>query len=136
MSAIETLMDAVVTLAETTHPYADIVYGSDPPNNGICMIHNGGYSPDIHMDAGRVFSLPVLLNGKHSNQQTLLNALSAIHRKLTCPLDYRALGSEEIQVISIDTTSAPAIIGREQNSQWVCGSSLSIRFYWRNNNGN
>lgn len=136
MSAIETLMDAVMTLAETTHPYADIVYGSDPPINGICMIHNGGYAPDIHMDSGRVFSLPVLLNGKHENQLTVLNALSAIHERLTKPLAYRALGNEEVQIISIETTSAPAVIGREQNNQWVCASSFSIRFYWRYNNGN
>lgn len=135
MSAIETLMDAVTARAETTNPYAPIVYGSDPPYNGICMIHNGGYAPDIHMDAGRVYSLPVLLNGKHENQLTALNALQAIHDELTRPLNWRDLGTEEIQVISIETTSAPTVVGREQNNQWAIGSAFNIRFYWRNQNG-
>ena len=38
---------------------------------------------------------------------------------------------EAVQVINIATTSAPAIIGREQNHQWICGSSFEVSFYWR-----
>lgn len=131
MSYITELMDNIASAAEETRPYATIVYGSDPPLNGICMIQNGGIPADTHLDKGMLVRLPVLLNGKHSNQQTVLEALTAIHTALVKRTSYTDLSTEAVQVINIATTAAPAIIGREQNHQWICGSSFEVSFYWR-----
>lgn len=128
---VDALMNAVVDLAETTNPYAAIVFGSDPPENGICMIQNGGFAPDVHFNKGMVYDLPVLLNGKHTDQSTVLTALSNIHTALTKLTDYSALGNDAIQVVDIETDAFPAVIGREQNNQWDVGSSFRIKFYWR-----
>lgn len=131
MSFIGDLMDKIVTAAETTGPYANIVFGSDPPLNGICMIQNGGYMPEQHLDRNAMFSLPVLLNGKHQNQQTVLDALTAIHAVLVKRDDYNDVSTDDVQVVNITTTAAPSVIGREQNNQWIIGSSFDVYFYWR-----
>lgn len=131
MSFISDIMENVATAAETTTPYAQIVYGSDPPENGICMMQNGGFATEDHLNAGELYTLPVLLNGKHESQQALLDALTAIHVRLTKTHDHTDLGTEDVQVIAVRTTAAPMIVGREQNNQWIAGSSFEIDFYWR-----
>ena len=128
---VQALIEAIANWAQTTGPYAEILFGSDPPENGLCMIQNGGYAPDIHFNAGFIYDLPILLNGKHADQEVLLTTLGAIHELLTKTLDYSGLGSDQIQVVDIWTTAYPMIIGREQNNQWVAGSTLSVKFYWR-----
>lgn len=130
-SPIDKLIQRVTDLAETLDPYAPIVFGSDPPENGICLIQNAGYPEETHLDKGYIFRLPVLLNGKHSDQFTVLGTLTSIHELLTKKLNYADVSDDQIQVINIETTSLPAIIGREQNNQWICGSSFVISFYWR-----
>jgi hypothetical protein len=78
-----------------------------------------------------VYRLPVVLNGKNKNQLTLLSDLIRIHAELTTRLNYQDISTADCQVTDIATTSAPSIIGREQNSQWICGSSFDVSFYWR-----
>ena len=48
---------------EEIEPYATVVFGSDPPNNGICMIQSTGAPTDTHLDKGMVYRVPVVLNG-------------------------------------------------------------------------
>lgn len=112
-------------------PYAPVIFGSDPPENGICMIQSTGAPTDTHLDKGMVYRLPVVLNGKNRNQQTLLSDLTRIHAELTTRTNYSDMSTAECQVTDIATTASPSIIGREQNNQWICGSSLDIYFYWR-----
>lgn len=131
MSFYSDMMDNIAELAEGTEPYADIVYGSDPPEDGICMIPGMGAPNDTHLNKGMIYRLPVVLNGKNADQKKLLDDLTAIHEALTRRLDYSDVSTDDVQVVDIETTALPSIIGREQNSQWVCGSSLDVVFYWR-----
>jgi hypothetical protein len=124
-------MDKIATAADTLGLYATIVYGSDPPENGICMIQAAGAPTEKHLDANMLYHLSVLLNGKHSNQQTVLDALTSIHTMLTKRNDFSDFSTTDAQVLSIMTTASPQIIGREQNNQWIAGSSFEVSFYWR-----
>ena len=124
-------MDKIATAADALGLYATIVYGSDPPENGICMIQAAGAPTEKHFDTGMLYRLSVLLNGKHSNQQTLLDALTQIHTMLTKRNDFSDFSTTGAQVLSIMTTASPQIIGREQNNQWIAGSSFEVSFYWR-----
>ena len=125
------IIDKIATAADALGLYAMIVYGSDPPENGICMIQAAGAPTEKHFDTGMLYRLSVLLNGKHSNQQTLLDALTQIHTMLTKRNDFSDFSTTDVQVLSIMTTSSPQIIGREQNNQWIAGSSFEVSFYWR-----
>lgn len=119
------------TKADPPGPIMPVVFGSDPPYGSLCMIQGAGFPSEEHLDTGMLYRLPVLLNGKHESQETLLDAVTAIHAALTKTHDYSGLTTEDVQVINIATTASPSIIGREQNRQWICGSSFEVAFYWR-----
>ena len=130
MSFYSDMMDSIAAAAEDTEPYADIVYGSDPPMDGICMTPGPGMPSDTHLDKGMVYRLPVVLNGKNADQEKLLNDITAIHEALTRRTDYSDISTQDVQVVNLETTALPSLIGREQNNQWICGSSLDVVFYW------
>lgn len=131
MSFYSEMLDNIIAAAEETRPYARIVYGSDPPENGICMIPSGGIPNETDFDKGMRLTFPVLLNGKHADQWLLLDDLTAIHEVLTKRRSYDDMNTEAVQVINISSMSLPAIIGREQNKQWICGSTLEVTIYWK-----
>lgn len=129
---IDGIMQNIADLIDNeVEPYAAIVFGSDPPDSGICMIQGAGAPTDTHLDKGMLYRLPVVLNGKNKSQSLVLTDLTRIHEALTKKLQYQDLSTADCQVVNIATTASPSIIGREQNSQWVCGSSFEISFYWR-----
>ena len=104
-------MDKIATAADALGLYATIVYGSDPPENGICMIQAAGAPTEKHFDTGMLYRLSVLLNGKHSDQQTLLDALTQIHTALTKRNDFNDFSTTDAQVISIMTTRRKSSAG-------------------------
>jgi hypothetical protein len=129
---IDGIMQNIADLIDNeVEPYASVVFGSDPPDGGICMIQGAGAPTDTHLDKGMLYRLPVVLNGKNKSQSLVLTDLTRIHEALTRKLQYQDLSTADCQVVNIATTASPSIIGREQNSQWVCGSSFEISFYWR-----
>lgn len=129
---IDGIMQNIASLIDDeVKPYAAVVFGSDPPVNGICMIQGASFPSDTHLDKGMVYRLPVVLNGKNNNQELVLDDLTRIHAALTRKRNYQDLSTFDCQVTNIATTAAPSIIGREQNSQYICGSSFEISFYWR-----
>lgn len=130
MSFYSEIIDKIAQVAEETQPYSQIVYGSDPPYNGICMIPSPGGPLDTHFDKGMIYDIPIVLNGKNEDQKILLDDLTRIHESLTRRTDYSNISSMECQVINISTTALPSIIGREQNNQWICGSSFNVKLYW------
>ena len=131
MSFYTDFFDKMASAAEQVKPYASIVYGSDPPKNGICMYPTGGIPVNVHFDKGSIVTMPVLLNGKHEDQHLLIDTLTAIHEVLTKRLDYSDLSTEAVQITDIKSISLPVIISREQNKQWVSGSTLEVSFYWK-----
>lgn len=130
-SFIDGVMQNIANAIDGLDLYASVVFGSDPPDSGICLIQGPSAPVDTHLDKGMIYRLPVVLNGKNKNQLTLLDDLTKAHASLTRKLDYSDISTADCQVIDITTTAAPSIIGREQNSQWLCGSSFDVYFYWR-----
>jgi hypothetical protein len=129
---IDGIMQNIADLIDNeVEPYASVVFGSDPPDSGICMIQGAGAPTDTHLDKGMLYRLPVVLNGKNKSQSLVLTDLTRIHEALTRKLQYQDLSTADCQVVDIATTASPSIIGREQNNQWICGSSFEISFYWR-----
>lgn len=129
MAIFDEILNAVIDMAEIDGLYARIVIGSDPPENGICAVMSGGSPAVVNMDTGMVFRKSILINGKHKNQQTVAEALGNIHTALTKTFQYPE--TDAWRIIDIETESAPALIGRGENSQWIYGSSVSVSFYWR-----
>lgn len=124
----DAVLNAVINMAEMAEPYAQIVIGSMPPDNGIAMIGDGGVVTTYrNMDAD--YELTIICNGKHHDQLTLASTLSKIHRLLTFRKDFPT--GDDWQIYSIQSISAPRLIGREKNNQWLYGSSLRVKFYMK-----
>ena len=120
------ILRAVIDMAMLTNPYAQVVIGSMPPLNGIAMTGEGG--PDsVHLDIGAEQTMNIVCNGKNVDQRAVIRALDKIHRFLTFRKDYPR--GDDWQIYSITTIASPRLLGVEQNSQWLYGSSLLVKFY-------
>lgn len=128
---IDSVLDAVTSLI----PDYSFVYGTNPPYNGYCMIPSGGFPPETHLDKGQVIRMDVLINGKNANQRVVCDGLLDIHGKLS---KLKALGypaQDDWQIMDISTLTLPTLIGREERTrQWIYGSSVEIKIYWKGDN--
>ena len=119
------VLQAVIDMAERAAG-CSIFTGSMPPDNGIAMTGNAMSDP-IFFDIGSNETMNVLCNGKNRDQQEVINALDAIHQSLTRRKTDFPSGTGW-RIYAIETTASPRLIGREQNSQWLYGSSLRVKF--------
>ena len=129
MSVINDVLLDVIGMMNATKPYADIIIGAMPADNGIaCAIATG--SPDTtFLDKSKSYQLTLVLNGKNSDQKTVSDALNDIHQALTQTESYT--DTTTYQITDIDTISTPSYIGREENKQYLYGSSLRVRFFYK-----
>ena len=125
MSIQQQIMDAVAALVDAMHNYANVVYGTLPEANGLCLAASTGALDAATLAHGGQYSLQVVLNGKHSNQRTVYDTLCAIHEYLNKIASYPS--GAGWSVCSIQTNGAPGYIDREE-SQWLYGSSLTIGY--------
>lgn len=117
------ILQAVIDMAEQAAGET-IVVGSMPPDNGIAM--TGQAAPQsIFLDIGANERMSVVCNGKNTDQHALLMKLDAIHRGLARRKDFPT--GDGWQIYAIETVASPRLIGREQNSQWLYGSSLLVK---------
>lgn len=118
------VLQAVIDMAESAAG-APVVLGSLPPDNGLAMTGNAGSYP-IFLDIGSNESMNVVCNGKNVDQLAVITQIEAIHAALTRRKDFP--NTSTWQIYAIETTASPRLIGREQNSQWLYGSSLLVKF--------
>ena len=129
MSVVNDVLLQVVNLMQQTNPYSAIVIGAMPAENGIACQISTGAPVSTFLDKGMAYQFNLVLNGKHSEQQTVSETLNNIHHALVKARSYPS--TEEYQITNIETISAPAYISREENKQYLYGSSLRVSFYYR-----
>lgn len=104
-----------------------VVIGSVPPLEGYAV----GMVPGAPIETFRTLStnesFPVLFNGKSADQNSVAADMEKVHRLLTTSkiLPF----TDEWQVYAIETTASPSLIGREENRNWVYGSSFRVKYY-------
>lgn len=118
------VLQAVIDMAQAAAGFP-VVLGSLPPDDGIAMTGNASSFP-IFLDIGSNEEMNVVCNGKNTQQQAVISQLEAIHAALTRRKDFPS--TDTWQIYAIETTASPRLIGREQNSQWLYGSSLRVKF--------
>ena len=118
------VLQAVIDMAQAAAGIP-VVLGSLPPDDGIAMTGNASSFP-IFLDIGSNEEMNVVCNGKNTQQQAVISQLEAIHAALTRRKDFPS--TDTWQIYAIETTASPRLIGREQNSQWLYGSSLRVKF--------
>jgi len=128
------ILEAFRTLATSlSTPYTTIEHGIVPHDNGLSIYigldpnEENDFEEKGYLDGGGINSLAIVLKGKNSNLQTLLNAMSNIH---TGMLSKRPSG-ENWEVIKIGTVNPPNCIGLDDSGQWLYSSIFRIKFYYK-----
>lgn len=127
MSIFESVLGAVIGMIDALRLYAPVMVGSLPADNGIAIAKTGG-APTYMMGGDTSYNMTVVINAKHAEQQKAAEALGAIHETLPLARPYTPT-SDGCQITSIESTSLPSYLDREENGQWLYGSSMNIRFY-------
>lgn len=128
MTSMTSVFDAVVKMVADLNLYASPIVGAMPTENGIAMQISTGANDTTFLEKDIVVGFSVVLNGKHSSQQKVLDDLNKAHEALTMTKDYPS--GDHWQVCDIRSDSLPNYIGREDN-QYLYGSALRVRAYLR-----
>lgn len=130
MSVYDDVLTAVIALAEQEELYAPIVTGSMPPSDGISIAWSSG-NLNTFLDKKAAVRMSAVLNCKNSDQELAADTLGRIHTFLNLRKEYPSAAN--FQITNIETTGAPVYLGREENNQWLYGSSLEVKFFLRGN---
>lgn len=130
MSVYSDVLTSVISLINSLDLYADAVIGALPPNDGISVAWTTSNN-NLFFDKKSAVEMVALVNAKNKDQKTALDALSTIHTRLNFMRSYPA--ADNYQITNIETSSSPSYMGREENNQWLYGSSLRVKFYLRGN---
>ena len=108
----------------------NVVLGTNIPENSLCLRWRSNPS-EVYMSKDSYNSMTVLLNGKNIDQQAIATTLNAIHHYLNKLKQNQIPIGENTQIINIQTSSSPELIGVEGNGQWIYASSLTVTYYIR-----
>lgn len=110
---------------------ATVVIGSLPPLEGYAVSIAGGAPMGTFWPLTSNEELPIQFTGKSADQQQLAAAMGAVHKALTTAPVGALPSASGWQVYAIQTASAPSLIGREQNVNYIYGSTFRVKFYAR-----
>ena len=131
-SVINQVLEAVMDLMNATNPFATVTRGALPTGVGLtCEI--GPSNPEtVYMSKNSHVQLDVTLNGKNPDLELLSDTMNNIHSVLTRKKEYpEDPAGNRWQITDIQNANLPALIGRENNNDWLMASGLSVNFFWR-----
>ena len=121
LEAIQQMVQALVS--------GPVLIGTMPPLNGFAVGFGAGAPRSTFFNLQTDEELAIVFNGKGADQAALASAMDTVHFALTTAqaLPY----AQNWQIYAITTTAAPQLVGREENSNYVYGSSFRVKFYAR-----
>lgn len=124
-SILNQAIEAVMDLIDALSLFAKITRGALGTGDSLtCEI--GPTSPEtVWLDKNQYIPIDLTINGKHSNLQTLSDAMNLIHENLTMMTDYPT--GNKWQITDIATQTEPQVIGREQDNSWMMVSALLVK---------
>lgn len=125
------IVSAVMNMAQNWTD-VQITAGALPVNEGLTMTPAVSAPMETYRDRSDNYHIDLVFNGKSLCQQFIMDEMMKVHEKLTRAYNYPS--SDEWQVYAIESSAAPTYLGREDSGYWLYGSSLNVKFYWRNKN--
>ena len=124
-SIINQAIDNVMDLIDALSLFATISRGALGTGDSLtCEV--GPTSPEIvWLDKNQYIPIDLTINGKHSNLQTLSDAMNVIHESLTMMRTYP--DGDTWGIVDITTLTEPQVIGREQDNRWMMASALLVK---------
>lgn len=124
-SILNQVIEAVMDLIDALGLFATISRGALATGNSLsCEI--GPTSPGtVWLDKNKYIPMDLTINGKHTNLQTLTDAMNKIHEDLTMLFEYPE--GDNWEIVDITTLTEPQVIGRESNNAWMMASALIVK---------
>lgn len=124
-SIMNQAVEAVMDLIDLMGLYSAITRGALGTGNGLtCEI--GPTSPEtVWLDKNQYIPIDLTINGKHTNLQTLSEAMNLIHETLTMMTEYPS--GDDWEIVDITTMTEPQMIGREDEGAWLMASALLVK---------
>lgn len=121
------ILDEVVKLIKLKTAYT-VVVGTNPTKESIAVT-GSTTNNTVCLDRDTLQTYDVTINGKSGDQEALLEELTKIHKFLTLRKDFPH--ARDWQVISIDTSASPRLIGVEdaERQRYIYGSAVTVKFY-------
>ena len=107
--------------------YSTLSRGALGTGNGICCEIGPSVPDEVYLDKNQHIFIDLTINGKHTNLQTLSDAMNSIHESLTFKKEYPY--DTDWRMTDITTLTEPQIITREEGNAWVMASSLAVKIY-------
>lgn len=124
-SIINAAVAAVMDLIDALGLFTTIRRGALGTGNSLtCEIAPTSQS-EVYLDKNKYIPIDLTINGKHTELETLSNAMNTIHESLTFAKEYTS--GTGFQIVDIATITEPQVIGRDEESLWLMASNLSVR---------
>lgn len=127
MSVYSDVLQAVVNLINT-ETQQTVVIGPLPPDNGVSIAWASN-AYNSFMSRNATVDMTAVLNSKDTSQQAAMDVLGEIHTTISNMKNFPS--ADNYQITDITTATGPNYIGREENNQWLYGSSLRVKFFIR-----
>ena len=122
---INQAVEAVAGLINTLGLFANIYRGALGTGNGLCCEVGPTYQEAVYLDKNKYVPVDLTINGKHTDLQTLSEAMNKIHESLTMLRSYPS--GTGWQIVDITTATEPQVIERESVGAWLMASSLYVK---------
>lgn len=127
MSVYDDVVQSVINTMQNAGTGDNIYIGALPPDNALSVqVANGSYNAFMSKTTAAI-EINLVFNGKNTSEQILSDHMGTIHQYVSTLTQYPI--TDTFQITNIQTISPPNLIGREQNSQILYGSSLAVKFY-------
>jgi hypothetical protein len=127
MSIINAAVESVMDLIDGLDLFALISRGALGTDDSLCCEVGPSGPESVYMDKNQYIIVDFTINGKHSNLQTLSEAVNGIHEYLTMLLEYPS--GENWKIVDITTLTEPQIIERDEENKWIMASALNVKVY-------
>ena len=125
MSVQKQVLEAVIAIIDELHLHAALDIGPLPASSGLSIaIASGGVEENTLVHGGQ-YSMTAVINGKHTGQAAVFDALSTIHEYLEKLSAYPT--GTNWAVTGIKSIGSPVYIDHN-NDGWLYGSSIQIDY--------
>lgn len=118
-------VEAVAGLINGLGLFADIYRGALGTGDGLCCEVGPTVPEAVFLDKNKYIPVDLTINGKHTNIETISEALNIIHEHLTMLTIYPS--GDNWAIVDITTQTEPQIVEREDGGHWLMASALLVK---------
>ena len=125
MTILNEAIEKVMDLIDALNLFSPIHRGAMTTADDLAGEIGPTTPESVWLNKHKYIPVDLTINGKHTNLETLTDALNTIDYALTMATEYPS--GEGWQIVDITTLTEPQVIGREDNGQWMMAAALLVK---------